>query len=151
MPNPEPGSLRAQRMAIPEAKGNKLHSKANHGIAARPGSSEVWMTDDIWGLCHVWDAASMPPKYVCAVPVFEDIKQPIYDFSWLNFDINGDYCYASNKVIDARTRKVVATLNGLNESSLEIQIKDGRVVRTGHDMGSGLDTWVEGFDMSSEN
>jgi hypothetical protein len=147
MPAPEPGSLRAKRMAIPEAQGNQLHSKANHGIAARPNSTEVWMTDDKWGLLHVWDAATIPPKYVDCVPVFEDIKQPIYDFSWVNFDINGDYCYASNKVIDAKTRKTVATLDGLNESSLEIQVKDGKVVRTGHDMGSGLDTWIEGFDL----
>jgi hypothetical protein len=64
------------------------------------------------------------------------------------YDINGDYCYASNKVIDAKTRKFVATLDGLNESSLEIQIKDVKVVRTGHDMGSGLDTWIEGFDIA---
>lgn len=83
------------------------------------------------------------------MPVFEDIKQPIYDFSWADFDIHGDFAYASNMVIDARTRKIVATLNGLNESSLEIQIKDGRVVRTGHDMGSGLDTWAEGFDLAT--
>jgi hypothetical protein len=66
------------------------------------------------------------------------------------YDISGDYCYASNKVIDAKTRKIVATLDGLNESSLEIQIKDGKVVRTGHDMGSGLDTWIEGFDLPAK-
>ena len=66
------------------------------------------------------------------------------------YDINGDYGYASNKVIDAKTRKIVATLNGLNEASLEIQIKDGKVVRTGHEMGSGLDMWVEGFDLPAK-
>ena len=43
---------------------------------------------------------------------------------------------------------IVATLDGPNESSLEIQIKDGKVVRTGHDMGSGLDTWIDGFDIA---
>jgi hypothetical protein len=147
IPEPKPGSLHAQRMSVPEAEANQLHSKANHGIAARPNSTEVWMTDDRWGLLHVWDAATIPPKYVDCVPVFEDIRQPIYDFSWVNFDIYGQYAYASNKVIDANTRQIVATLNGLNEASIEIQIKDGKVVRTGHDMGSGLDTWVEGYGM----
>jgi hypothetical protein len=147
MPDPAAVSLLAQRQAIKEAKGNQLHSKRNHGIAARPNSTEVWMTDDNWGVLHIWDVKTLPPKYAGSVPVFEDVKQPIYDFSWVNFSIDGKYCYASNKVIDADARKVVAKLNGLNEASVEIQIKDGKVVRTGHDGGSGLDTWVEGYDL----
>jgi hypothetical protein len=105
------------------------------------------MTDDNWGVLHVWDVATIPPRYVECVPVFEGIRQPIYDFSWVSFDINGDYAYASNKVIDAKTRKIVAKLNGLNEASVEIQIKDGKVIRTGHDGGSGLDTWLAGYDV----
>jgi len=147
MPQPAADSLLAQRRAIKEAQGNQLHSKQNHGIAARPHSSEVWMTDDNWGFLHVWDVATLPPKYVASVPLFEDIKRPIYDFSWVNFSIDGKYCYASNKVIDADTRKAVAKLNGLNEASIEIQIKDGKVIRTGHDGGSGLDTWTEGYHL----
>lgn len=146
IPDPEPGSLRARRMAIEEAKANKLHSKRNHGIAARPCSTEVWMTDDYWGMVHIWDTATIPPKYEAAVPVFEDIRQPIADFSWLNFNIDGRYCYASNRVIDAQTHEIVAKLDGLNEASLEVQVHRGRVVRTGHDMGSGLDTWAEGYE-----
>jgi hypothetical protein len=145
IPGPKSGSLRARRLATPGAQANQLHSKSNHGIAARPNSSEVWMTDDRWGLLHVWDVETIPPKYVGSVPVFEDIEQPIYDFSWVNFDIDGAYAYGSNKVIDAEAREVVARLDGLNESSLEIQIEDNRVIRTGHDMGSGLDTWVKGY------
>jgi DNA-binding beta-propeller fold protein YncE len=147
VPQPAADSLLARRQAIKGAQGNQLHSKRNHGIAARPNSTEVWMTDDNWGFLHVWDVATLPPKYVAAVPLFEDVKQPIYDFSWVNFSIDGKYCYASNKVIDAAIRKVVAKLNGLNEASIEIQVKDGKVVRTGHDGGSGLDTWIEGYDL----
>jgi hypothetical protein len=150
LPPAAPDSLLARRQAIKEAQGNQLHSKANHGIAARPHSTEVWMTDDNWGVLHVWDAATVPPKYMACVPVFEDIKQPIYDFSWVSFSIDGKYCYASNKVIDADKRKVVAKLNGLNEASVEIQIKDGKVIRTGHDGGSGLDTWREGYDLPAK-
>jgi hypothetical protein len=150
IPDPEPGSLRARRMATPGAQANQLHSKGNHGIAARPGSTEVWMTDDRWGLIHVWDVAQIPPRYTGCLPVFRDIRRPIYDFSWLNFDIHGHYAYASDKVIDADSREIVATLNGLNESSLEVQVAGGRVVRTGHDMGSGLDTWVEDYDLPPE-
>ena len=148
MPQPAEGSLLARRQAIKEAKGNQLHSKRNHGVAARPNSTEVWTTDDNWGFLHVWDVASLPPKYVATVPLFEDLQQPIYDFSWLNFSIDGKYCYASNMVLDADARKVVAKLNGLNEASIEIQVKDGKVVRTGHDGGSGLDTWIDGYELS---
>ena len=150
MPAPAPGSLAAQRYAIPSAKANQLHSKRNHGIAVRPNSHEVWMTDDAWGLLHVWDVSTMPPKYVAAVPVFEDSKQPIYDFSWVNFSIDGKYAYASNKVIDADTKKVIAKLAGLIEASIEIQLHNGKVVRTGHEMGSGLDTWVIGCEQGRQ-
>ena len=101
MPQPAADSLLAQRRAIKGAQGNQLHSKPNHGLAAPPNSTEVWMTDDNWGFLHVWDVATLPPKYVAAVPLFEDVKQAIYDFSWVNFSIDGKYCYASNKVIDA--------------------------------------------------
>jgi len=62
----------------------------------------------------------------------------------------GVFVYASNMVLDADARKVVAKLNGLNEASIEIQVKDGKVVRTGHDGGSGLDTWIEGYDLPAK-
>jgi hypothetical protein len=106
VPAPETGSLRARWMAVPTAQANQLPSQANHGIAARPFSTEFWMTDDKWGMLHVWDTATMPPRYVDCVPVFEELGQPIYDFSWVSFDIHGQYAYASNKVIDTRTRKL---------------------------------------------
>ena len=149
IPEPEPGSLRARRYGFKEAEANQLHSKRNHGIAARPNSYEVWMTEDRWGLLHVWDVASFPPKYVRSVPVFEDIRQPIRDLSWLNFSIDGKYVYASNKVIDADEGVIIAQLDGLNEACLEIQMKDGEVIRTGHDMGSGIATWTENYGPAS--
>ncbi len=145
IPLEQPGTVFEKRRQTPQAEGNQLHSKANHGIAARPDSTEVWMTDDRWGMCHIWDVASLPPRYVEAVPLFDRIDEPVMDFSWLNFTIEGDYCYAFNKVIDATSRQVVKTLPGLNESSLEIQIAGDRVVRTGHEIGSGLDTWIAGY------
>ncbi len=128
-------------------KGNQLHSKANHGIAVRPGTTEVWMTDDKWGLLHVWDVSQLPPRHIEVVPVYSEINERVMDFSWVNFSIEGDYCYAFNKVIDAETREIVTKLHGLNESGLEIQIHAGKVVRTGHGCGSGLASWVEGYDI----
>lgn len=146
VPDPEPGSLRARRMATPEAEANQLHSKPNHGIAVRPNSDEVWTTDDRWGFLHIWKTDTHPPRYDGCILLFDDIRQPIYDFSWVNFSLEGDYAYGSEKVIDANERKVVATLDGLNEASIELQFDtDGRLVRTGHEMGSGLDTWIPGF------
>ncbi len=145
LPEPEPGSLRARRYAIKEAEANQLHNKRNHGIAARPNSSEVWITEDRWGFAHIWDVSAIPPEYKGAVPVFTDIKQPIMDYSWITFSIDGKYAYASNRVIDADEHVIVAKLDGLNEACLEIQVKEGKIIRTGHDMGSGLDTWVRGY------
>jgi hypothetical protein len=131
-------------------KGNQLHSKPNHGIAARPGTNEVWTTSDRWGYLHVWDASQMPPKHVRVVPVYEEVNERVMDFSWLNFSVEGDYCYAFDKVIDAETGEIVARLHGLNEACAEIQILDDQVVRTGHGCGSGLETWIAGFDISPE-
>ncbi len=146
---PKPGSLRERRYSIKEAEANQLHSKRNHGIAARLNSYEVWMTEDRWGFLHVWDVSSLPPRYVRGVPVFDDIRQPIRDFSWVNFSIDGKYVYASNRVIDATRGVIIAKLDGLNEACLEIQMKEGKVVRTGHDMGSGLATWIRGYGPAS--
>ena len=145
-PDPETPGIQKERFDA-NMRGNKLHSKLNHGIAVRPGTNEVWTTSDRWGYLHVWDVSQFPPKHVRVVPVYEDIKERVMDFSWVNFSIDGDYCYAFDKVIDAETGEIVKRLPGLNESSLEIQILDDQVVRTGHGCGSGLETWTEGFDI----
>ncbi|MBN1419748.1 MAG: hypothetical protein JXP34_13295 [Planctomycetes bacterium] len=146
VPEPKAGSVRARRLASETAKGRRLHNAGMHGIACRPGRPEVWQTEDDYGLIHIWDVSSLPPRHVDAIYIFDDPERTIANFCWVAFGIDGRYAYASNRVIDADSRQVIATLDGINESSIEIHVKDGAIVRTGHDGGSGLDTWVDGFD-----
>jgi len=147
LPEPKARSIRARRLASETAKAKRLHNARMHGIAYRPGHAEVWQTEDEYGLIHIWDVSDIPPRYVDALYIFDDPERPIANFCWVAFGIDGTYAYASNRVIDADSRQVIATLDGINESSIEIQMKDGRVIRASHDGGSGLDTWREGFDL----
>jgi len=42
---------------------------------------------------------------------------------------------------------IVATVDGVNKAMLEIEMKDGKIVRTGHDMRSRPDTRIEGLTL----
>jgi hypothetical protein len=115
----------------------KRHGCPSHGIGLTPDEKELWICDAHNSRMHVFDATIMPPKQVTSLEVRE---QP----GWVTFSLDGKYAYPSTgDVFDVATRKIVTGLSDENggqvhsEKMVEIQFRDGQIVRTGDQFGLG--------------
>jgi DNA-binding beta-propeller fold protein YncE len=113
------------------------HGAPSHGVAMSPDEREIWVTDNVEGSLHVFDATVMPPKEVAQVKT----RVPPY---WVNFGLDGKYVFAmSGDVIDPRTRKIVAVLKDeygrdvFSEKYVEAQFVDGKMTRATDRFGIG--------------
>ena len=115
----------------------KRHGCPSHGIALTPDEKELWLVDGANNAVHVFDATVMPPKQTTTVK--------LNDFpGWVSFSMDGRFAYVSTgDIVDARTKKIVATLKDENgkpvesEKLLDLEIANGRVVRAGNQFGVG--------------
>lgn len=115
----------------------KRHGCPSHGIALTPDEREIWLADGHNGYLHVFDATVMPPKQITSVKTKE---MP----GWVSFSIDGKTAYSSTgEMIDAQTKKIVATLRDEtgqaveSEKVLELVFDNGKVVRAGNQFGVG--------------
>lgn len=115
----------------------KRHGCPSHGIALTRDEKELWLADGHNCRLHIFDLTGDKPKQVQSISVRD---QP----GWITFSIDGRLVYPSTgEVIDARTRKIVATLQDENgapvqsEKLLEIDFKDGRPVAAGDQFAIG--------------
>ena len=140
----EVGDLRTGRkLASVTVKGYqqgpvKRHSCPSHGIALTPDEKELWVADGANFMIHIFDATVMPPTQMSSIHV-RDIP------AWISFSLDGRFAFSSTgEIIDAATKKVVATLQDENgrqvqsEKLLELTIADGKVVRAGNQFGVGM-------------
>jgi DNA-binding beta-propeller fold protein YncE len=115
----------------------KRHGCPSHGIALTPDEKELWLADGANNALHVFDATVMPPKQVTTIH--------LRDFpGWVSFSIDGRHAYSSTgEIIDAKTKKVVATLTDetgrqvQSEKLLEIVFSNGKVTQAGNQFGVG--------------
>jgi len=115
----------------------KRHGCPSHGIALTPDEKELWLADGANNALHVFDATVMPPKQVTTIH--------LRDFpGWVSFSIDGRHAYSSTgEIIDAKTKKVVATLTDetgrqvQSEKLLEIVFSNGKVTQAGSQFGVG--------------
>jgi DNA-binding beta-propeller fold protein YncE len=115
----------------------KRHGCPSHGIAMSPDEREIWVTDGHNSMLHIFDATVMPPKQTASIKVRD---QP----GWITFSIDGQRVYpSSGEVIDARTKKILMTLEDEtgrqlgSEKLLEIIFAGGKPVRAGDQFGIG--------------
>lgn len=115
----------------------KRHGCPSHGIALTPDEKEIWLADGHNGYLHVFDATVMPPKQMTSIKTKE---MP----GWVSFSIDGKTAYSSTgEMIDARTKKIVATLKDEtgqpveSEKVLELVFDNGKAVRAGNQFGVG--------------
>jgi hypothetical protein len=115
----------------------KRHGCPSHGIGLTPDEKEIWVVDGFNKRVHVFDATVMPPKQVATLEVRDEP-------GWVTFSIDGRYAYPSTgEVIDVATRKTVTTLSDeqgravMSEKMMEIDLNDGRPIRTGDQFGLG--------------
>lgn len=120
-----------------ENGGVKRHGCPSHGIAMTPDEKEIWLCDAHNRRLHIFSNDVMPPKQLASI---ETRDEP----GWITFGLDGRLVYPSTgEVIDARTRKIVATLkdeNGLDvqsEKLLEIDFAGGKAVRCGDQFAIG--------------
>ena len=127
------------RVEIANYKPGKLkrHGCPSHGIALTPDEKELWVTDGANNALHVFDATVMPPKQVITIH--------LRDFpGWVSFSIDGRHAYSSTgEIIDAKTKKVVATLSDeagrqvQSEKLLELVFRNGKLTQAGNQFGIG--------------
>ncbi len=115
----------------------KRHGCPSHGVALTPDETELWLTDSANGSLHIFDATVMPPRQLTSIRLRD---QP----GWITFSLDGRYAYPSTgEIVDARTRKVVATLSDergravQSEKMVEAIFENGRLVRAGDQFGIG--------------
>ncbi len=115
----------------------KRHGCPSHGIALTPDEKELWLADCANSAIHVFDATVMPPKQLTTIKAKDCV-------GWLSFSMDGRFAYSSTgEIIDATTKKVVASLRDENgrdvqsEKLLDLVIEGGRVIRAGNQFGVG--------------
>lgn len=115
----------------------KRHGCPSHGIALSPDETELWVVDGANNCLHVFDATVMPPKPAAIIK--------LRDFpGWISFSIDGRHAYSSTgEIIDAATKKVVATLTDesarqvQSEKMLELVFDGDKVIGAGNQFGVG--------------
>jgi DNA-binding beta-propeller fold protein YncE len=120
----------------------KRHGCPSHGIALTPDEREIWLADGANQALHVFDATADPPAQIATIRLRD---QP----GWITFSMDGRHAYPSTgEIIDAKTRKVIATLTDeigravQSEKVVEVVFADGKPVRAGDQFGIGRATVV---------
>jgi DNA-binding beta-propeller fold protein YncE len=115
----------------------KRHGCPSHGIGFTPDEKELWLCDSYNQKIHVYDAATMPPKYKLNISLKD---QP----GWITFSLDGKYGYPSTgEVIDVKTHRILTSLKDehgtdvQSEKMVEVHLQDGKVVRAGDQFGIG--------------
>ncbi len=115
----------------------KRHGCPSHGIGLTPDEKELWVTDGHNQHMHVFDATVMPPKLMTSLKVRDEP-------GWITFTIDGQYAYPSTgDVIEAASKKIITKLTDetgvavMSEKMVEVQIRQGIVIRIGDQFGVG--------------
>ncbi|MFH5885426.1 YncE family protein [Halalkalibaculum sp. DA3122] len=129
----EIGDIKSGRRLVQIGVGNypepeeSYHNTPSHGIGLRPDGKEIWCVN-AGGYLHVFDLTKSPIRQT------HDIKVN-GDPGWITFSIDGAYAYsATGDVIDTRKKEIVARIPP-SEKMIEIDFRDGQVVRVGSQVG----------------
>ena len=115
----------------------KRHGCPSHGIALSPDEKELWLADGHNNAIHVFDMTQPTPRQTTTIKV-RDLP------GWITWSLDGRQVWPSTgDVIDAKTKKVVATLTDeqhrvvQSEKVVEVVFSGGKVVRTGDQFAIG--------------
>jgi len=147
--------------SAPVEKNAKPGHKANvsHGISITADETEVWVVDQVNSGVHVFDVRGLPEsppvwkQYIDTHDGREQDMEGKYLYGetgivgqpgWIMSSIDGRYLYPeTGEIIDVAAKQVIGNLIGANGSyvhsrfALEVEIRDGTVVRVGDQQGVG--------------
>ena len=116
----------------------KIISHRTHGAGLTPDEKEIWISDQEGKKLFMFDATQMPPREIGHV----DLSRTGH--GWVTFSVDGKYAWCHTPdVIDAKTKKVIATLKDENGTPfcsskfIEVHFRDGKVVAMGDQFGLG--------------
>ena len=116
----------------------KIIPHRTHGAALTPDEKELWISDQDGKKLFLFDATQMPPRETAHVELSQG------GHGWVTFSLDGKYAWCHTPdVIDAKTRKVIATLKDedgkpvCGSKFIEVQFRDGKVVAMGDQFGLG--------------
>ena len=109
-----------------------------HGVAMTPDESEVWISDQVGKKLFIFDATKTPPAPKGSVELSTG------GHGWVNFSLDGAFAWSHTPdIFDAKTKKQIATLRDEtgkpfgSSKLIEVQMRDGKVVRVGSEFGIG--------------
>ena len=115
----------------------KRHGCPSHGIGLSPDERELWLADGHNSAVHVFDLTPSTPRQIATITVRD---QP----GWITWSLDGKHVWPSTgEVVDAKTKKIVATLTDeerrmvQSEKVVEIVVRGGKVVRAGDQFAIG--------------
>jgi hypothetical protein len=113
-------------------------TRRTHGIGFTPDEKELWISDQAGKQLVTFDATQMPPKETGRIGLSQA------GHGWVTFSLDGRYAWCHTPdVIDAHTRKIVATLKDetgapvCGSKFFEIHFRNGKVVAVGNEFGLG--------------
>lgn len=109
-----------------------------HGVGLTPDESEIWISDQRGKKLFIFDATTMPPAPKGHVELSQG------GHGWVAFSLDGKYAWSHTPdVFDVKTKELVATLRDetgepvSGSKFVEVHMKDGKLVRIGHEFGLG--------------
>ena len=103
-----------------------------------PDEKEIWLVDQDKKKLYVFDNTVFPPREMQSIDV------ALKSHGWITFSIDGQYAWPdTGDVIDAKTKKIVATLKDadgkrvVSSKFIEVQFRGNDAVRIGHQLGVG--------------
>ena len=110
----------------------KFASIPDHGISLSPDGRQLYLIDTANGYVHVFDVSGVPGSAPRDIADIKLAHPPASADSWLQHSRDGRYAYVgrSGDVIDTTTRKIVAYLPPLQNTTefIEIDWRHGRPV-----------------------
>jgi len=129
------GDWKAKWTATPKPK--IPHGCPSHGIALVNNESEIWVADGVNDLIHIFDNTKATPVEVATI-------KPTHGVYWLTPGLDGKLIYVSSgDIIDAKTRKIVGSMNDeygkpmYAEKLLDMTFRDGKIRRVANAFGNG--------------
>ncbi len=109
-----------------------------HGAGLTPDEKELWISDQEGKKLFLFDATRMPPK-----PIGE-IGLSMGGHGWICFSLDGRFAWSHTPdIIDAYAKKVIGTFKDesgkpvCSSKFVEVNFRDGQVVRVGNEFGLG--------------